>query len=95
MVRKRFTIATELSKVAEEYARLDNRTFSELVCEALRQHMHRYPKARKNGPPAAEKSLIDRITALEEIVAGRVPAGTQEEDSKQMTESDGVPEAVQ
>jgi hypothetical protein len=95
MVRRRFTISPEELAAAEEYARLDNRTFSELVCEALRQHMHRYPKTRKNGPTAFEKALLDRIANLEAIVCQKYPQVPLAGNSEHVTEGiDGVPEAV-
>jgi hypothetical protein len=95
MARKRFTIRAELLAAAEEYARLDNRTFSELICEALRQHMHRYPRTRKNGPTTSEKSLIERIDALEKIVQQRYLQVPFTGNSRQVTKADGVPKAAQ
>ena len=86
VLRKRFTLSEELARDAEDYALMDNRTFSELVCEALRQHIKRYPRARKNGHEMVEKSVIDRIALLEEIVRLRVPAGTQDGNPGQLTE---------
>ena len=87
-VRRRFTIPEELLAEAEEYAQLDHRTFSKLVCETLQQHMRRYPKARKNGLTTGLKALEDRIIRLEGVVAGRVPAGTQGEGSKEFTDDE-------
>jgi len=68
-VRKRFTMSASLLTQAEAYARADNRTFSELVCEAVRQMMARYPKARKNGQFAGEKSLVEKVADLERDIA--------------------------
>jgi len=87
-VRRRFTIPEELLAEAEEYAQLDHRTFSELVCETLRQHMRRYLKTQKNGLKTGLKALEDRIIRLEGVVAGRVPAGTQGEGSKEFTDDE-------
>lgn len=85
-VRRRFTIPEELLAEAEEYAQLDHRKFSELVCETLRQHMRRYLKTPKNGPKTGLKALEDRIIRLEGVVAGRVPAGTQGADHNEVRE---------
>lgn len=94
-MRKRFTISAQELAAAEEYARLDNRTLSELVCEALRQHMHRYPKTRKNGPTAFEKAMLERIANLEAIVCQKYPQVPLEGNSEHVTDAiDGVPEAV-
>jgi len=68
-VRKRFTMSASILTQAEAYARADNRTFSELVCEAVRQMMARYPKARKNGQFAGEKSLVEKVADLERDIA--------------------------
>ena len=43
-IRKRITIDEDLHNAAVEYAKLDNRTFSELVRESLGQIMRRYPR---------------------------------------------------
>lgn len=64
-VRKRFVAPGELVRQAEEFARLDHRTFSELVCEALHQHMTRF--ARK-VQKRSEEGLAARVSALEGIV---------------------------
>jgi len=69
-MRKRFTGPAGLLREAEEYARRDNRTLSELVCEALRQHMRRYPKSREVNP---SKALEERISKLERIVCQGYP----------------------
>ncbi len=69
-MRKRFTAPAELARQAEEYARLDHRTFSELVCEALRQHMRRYPKKALD---ASAGDLASRVAALERIVRRKYP----------------------
>ncbi len=61
MVRKRFTIPEHELKLIMEYARLDHRSFSELVCEALKQMRHRYPKK-------AEKEQVDKLHELERKV---------------------------
>lgn len=68
-VRKRFTMSGSLLAQAEAYARADNRTFSELVCEAVRQMMARYPKAQKNGQFAGEKPLVEKVADLERKIA--------------------------
>lgn len=70
MKSKRFTAPEALLHQAEEYARLDARTFSELVCEALRQHMRRYPK---KGKDELERDLPGRVSDLERIVHHRYP----------------------
>ena len=67
--RKRFTIPSDLLGEAEEYARQDNRTFSEFVCETIRQHMKRYPKSRH----ATDKSIDARLSELENIVRQLYP----------------------
>ena len=61
MVRKRFTIPEHELKLIMEYAQLDHRSFSELVCEALKQIRHRYPKK-------AEKVHEDKLHELERKV---------------------------
>ena len=61
MVRKRFTIPEHELKLIMEYAQLDHRSFSELVCEALCQIRHRYPKK-------AEKARADKLHELERKV---------------------------
>ncbi len=61
MVRKRFTIPEHELKLIMEYAQLDHRSFSELVCEALKQIRHRYPKK-------AEKEQVDKLHELERKV---------------------------
>jgi len=64
-VQKRFTAPADLLHQAEEYARLDHRTFSELVCEALHQHMTRFEKkARKRS----KEDLAARVSVLEQII---------------------------
>lgn len=68
-VRKRFTMSASLLAQAETYARADNRTFSELVCEAVRQMMARYPKAQKNDPFPGEKPLVEKVAELERKIA--------------------------
>jgi hypothetical protein len=83
-VRKRFTIPPDLKRDAEEYAQLDNRTFSELVCEALRQHIRRYPRTQKNGPKTGPKTLEDRIIRLEQIIQPEYP------QVPQVTNGEGV-----
>ena len=45
-MRTRITIDADLIHEAVEYAADDNRTFSELVSNALEQYMHRYPKQK-------------------------------------------------
>jgi hypothetical protein len=65
MVRKRFVAPGELVRQAEEFARLDHRTFSELVCEALHQHMTRF---KRKGQDRSKEDLAARVSALEEIV---------------------------
>ncbi len=60
-IRKRIVIPEDELLLAEEYARLDHRTFSELVCEAIKQMRRRYPKTD-------EKRMIDRIAELEEKI---------------------------
>ena len=70
MVRKRFMAPASLLREAEDYALRDSRTFSELVCEALRQHMKRYPK---KGAIELGNDIVSRITALEEIVRQGYP----------------------
>lgn len=69
-MRKRFTGPAGLLREAEEYAKLDNRNLSELICEALRQHMRRYPKKREKSP---SKALEARILKLERIVQHGYP----------------------
>jgi len=69
-MRKRFTGPAGLLREAEEYAKRDNRTLSELVCEALRQHIRRYPKSRDVRP---SKGLEGRIAKLERIVRQGYP----------------------
>lgn len=93
-IRKRFTISSQDLAVAEEYARLDNRTFSELVCEALRQHMYRYPQSQKKASQAVENTLDARLSALEEIVAQRYEHVPFTGSQRQVTGADGVPETV-
>ncbi len=61
MIRKRFTIPEHELKLIMEYAQLDHRSFSELVCEALCQIRHRYPKK-------AEKEPVDKLHELERKV---------------------------
>ena len=61
MIRKRFTIPEHELKLIMEYAQLDHRSFSELVCEALCQIRHRYPKK-------AEKAQVDKLHELERKV---------------------------
>ena len=63
--RKRFTAPEALLQQAEEYARLDHRSFSELVCETLRQHMKRYPK---KGVIDFGNEIVARIERLEKMV---------------------------
>jgi len=65
MVRKRFVAPGELVRQAEEFARLDHRTFSELVCEALHQHMTRF---KKKVQKRSKEDLAARVSELEEIV---------------------------
>jgi phosphoenolpyruvate-protein kinase (PTS system EI component) len=65
MMRKRFVAPGELVRQAEEFARLDHRTFSELVCEALHQHMTRFAKKAQNR---SKEDLAGRVSDLEEIV---------------------------
>ena len=84
-IRKRFTLPIELAQDAEQYALVDNRTFSELVCEALRQHIKRYPRTQKNGHGITEKALIDRIVVLEKIVAQRYPQVPCEPPHREVT----------
>jgi hypothetical protein len=60
-IRKRIIIPEDELLLAEEYARLDHRTFSELVCEALKQMRRRYPKTN-------EKRLMDKLSELEEKI---------------------------
>lgn len=66
-MRKRFTAAAALVEEAERYAAADNRSFSELVCEALRQHMRRYPRKCENGHHGTEKES-KHIAALEKSI---------------------------
>ncbi len=61
MIRKRFTIPEHELKLIMEYAQLDHRSFSQLVCEALKQMRHRYPKK-------AEKEHVDKLHELERKV---------------------------
>jgi hypothetical protein len=69
-MKKRFTGPQALLREAEEYAKCDNRTFSEFVCEALRQHMRRYPKILKERPA---DSLAGRVAKLEEMMRQGYP----------------------
>jgi hypothetical protein len=68
--RKRFACPTDLLRQAEAYARMDHRTFSELVCEALRQHMKRYPK---KGAIEPGDDIASSISELEKIVRQGYP----------------------
>ena len=70
MIRKRFTIPEHELKLIMEYAQLDHRSFSQLVCEALKQIRHRYPKK-------AEKVQVDKLHELErkvELLYKHVPS---------------------
>jgi hypothetical protein len=74
MSRRRFTIDDAQWGRALEYAKLTNRTPSQLICEALDQIQTRYPKTpRCNG--TCEERVTARILA---DLASRVPAGTSE-----------------
>ena len=68
-MRKRFTAPAALVAEAEEYAAADNRSFSELVCEALRQHMRRYPRKCGNGHHGAETATDKAIAEIREQIA--------------------------
>ncbi len=61
MIRKRFTIPEHELKLIMEYVQLDHRSFSELICEALCQIRHRYPKK-------VEKARADKLHELERKV---------------------------
>ena len=63
-MQKRFTVPADLLHQAEEYARLDHRTFSELVCEALHQHLTRF---KKKVQKRSKEDLAARVSVLEEI----------------------------
>ncbi len=67
-IRKRFLIDETQILRAEEYAIDTNRTFSELVQEALKQMMRRYPVKREKGHKTALKSLEGRICELEKKI---------------------------
>ena len=50
-IRKRITIDETIYNAAVEYSKLDNRTISELIQEALKQMMRRYPKKEMEPGP--------------------------------------------
>jgi len=60
-IRTRITIDEDVYKAAVKYSKLDNRTFSQLMQEAVKRMMHRFPK--KNT--ACD---LDRLQALEKVV---------------------------
>ncbi len=64
-MRARITIPPDLLRGAKEFARLDHRTFSELVCEALHQHMTRFAKKAQNR---SKEDLAARVSELEKII---------------------------
>lgn len=64
-MQKRFTAPADLLHQAEEFARLDHRSFSELLCEALHQHMTRF---KKKALKRTKEDLAGRVLVLEEIV---------------------------
>ena len=63
-VRRRFTIPEDELRLAEEYAELDHRTLSELICEALRQMRHRYPHKDSNAIRTV-RELEKRLQTIE------------------------------
>jgi len=67
-VQKKFTIPAEELRLAEEYAKLDHRTMSELICEALKQMRHRYPH-KDNTAIQTLKELSQRVQELEKKLA--------------------------
>ena len=81
MVRKRFMIDEDQLREAEKYALATNRSFSELVKEALKQMMCRYPLQREKSHKTALESLQRRLDELEhrvELGYTRVHQGSTE-----------------
>lgn len=64
IMRKRFTIPEDELALAEEYAVLDHRTLSELICEALKHMRHRYPHKDSNAIRTV-KELEKRLLTVE------------------------------
>jgi len=67
-VRRRFTIPENELRLAEEYAELDHRTLSELICEALKQMRHRYPH-KDSSAIRTVKELEKRLQTVEKELA--------------------------
>ena len=57
-IRKRISIDEDVYKAAVKYSKLDNRTFSQLMQEAVKRMMHRFPKKEVRGE-------LDRVGFLE------------------------------
>ena len=75
-MRIRFTIDSASWKRACEYAEATNRTFTELVCEALDQLQARYPK-RPRCDATCEERVMARVLAQ---LTPQVHAGTSGAD---------------
>ena len=63
-IRKRIMIDEDLYKAALDYAALDNRTFSELIHEAIKQMMRRYPKEKPDYNHAQIVTLEKQVKKL-------------------------------